>query len=538
MIDEAILLDIEEQRRACPHRGKTDLIKRHAEALGVAPSTLHRQLQKLRGRVKSGGERKSRIADDIIHEIARRKVKSAKEGYGRELTTEQVLADLAAEGVEGLPSRSHADTRLRKLGLRETRTFRSFEADHANEFCLLDFSRSKHFQLVGLENGAWTVEARVEEMSYKANNKKLRTWIVLYVDRYSGLFVARIYPASGESILLGLEHLDHVWTRPDDGHPLRYVPEILQTDRGSLGKSGPFKVAMQALGVDAREAQAKEAQGAVERRFRYLWQSFEAALFETLGKGARLPLDELNERLAEFAHAYGQRRHPQHPGRTREEVYRASLRVHTPREFDSSVFTLACRVETRRVDAYGCVTLGGERFAVPQYVGSKDRVPTIGATIRVLRNAEGAVVGELLDRFAEPFRLAPWTANGVGEYRTHAAPTLREQIERDLAADRAKAKAEARKAGRPKTLPARPERVEPSGPFAHVEASEGLLAQHAARALAGRLLASERLRVADFAHVLDPLLSQARIARADVEQVCGAILTHHRAQRTPLRRAS
>ncbi len=525
MIDPSILTAIDAERDAAGHGQKRTLVEGYAQTLGVSYTTLYRQMQKVRGRLKRV-ERAPCISEEFVEEVARIKQKGMMAGGdGREVPTEVVVETVARQLEVPVPSASAVNARLRKMGFREERTFRSVEAIAANQLCYLDFSRSEYFQLhKPTEDGDWTLVARAGELSYKADNQKLRTWVCAYRDAFSRVWIARAVPAAGESILMGLEFLDYVWSRPDDAIPLRSIPWMLQTDRGSLGKSGPYKNAMKALDIDPRESQAKEAQGRIENVFKVLWTGFELPLYLEIGEGNSITLSDYNERLYHYAVNQAQKQHPVQFKSTRQQVYEMSQRIYPPREIDVSLATLACRVETREVDAYGRIRWANEFFHVPQYVGGKDKIPTSGKTLRVYRNVAGEMVGELMDRFAKPFRLTPWEANEVGDFaRTHA-PTVRERLERELRAERKSAPPPRLNSG-VKTLPSRPEKVEPTSVF--TDADDQTMSSHQVRVFVNQRLDRHGYRIDDFANVYAEALRHGA-TRDEVDQITTAVLNHVR----------
>ena len=560
-IDPTILASIEADRLALDHGDRTAFLAREADRLGVSLGTLYRHLRRYRKAPAKEVVRERGYAREHVEEILRRKVEGMRFGDSdREIPTRVLRQELVDEGVPEaeLPSVSRINALLRdEYHLREAKTYAKIEATFAGEQCQLDHSRSKHFQLKGRDEDRddWLLVVRSETLAYKADNTRLRTWYTNYVDRYSRLYLPRIVPASGESITVGLEHLDHVWNRPPDEHPLQYVPHALQTDRGALGKSEPYRRALEALGVDRVLAQSKEAQGMVENRFRHLWRSFELPLARKFGKGYTIWLSDLNALLFEFAVEEGRRLpHPVERALSREEAFLRSVQLYPPREVDVSVLRVACRVVTRRVDQYGCVSLDNERFAVPQYVAGlgRRRVPTARATVRVWQAESGEVVGELVDEATKPFRLEPWAPTALGDHRRPGTATTRERVDAEITRAEREAKAEARRLERARAagkatgttgrITPRADLLDPSSPVTQTDEAGGVrpsarrddtpaepvartLTEHEARVYINARLQPHGRFLADFQAVFAPVLRQRDgISQTDVDALLQGVL--------------
>lgn len=564
-IEESLLQQIERERIASDHG--SSVVAFYAEQIGCAPCTLHRHLRRMRGGIMAGrGGRKKQYDDQHFHAIAKRKEAIGRIGRTRTDigTTEYAIEQLVREGIipeDRCPSISRADAWMRENGYREQQAYRAIESQYALQQVQMDFSRSKKFQLKSYDarRGDWRIIVRGEELSYKANNKKLRTWIAAAIDTYSRLWIGRIVPASGESALVGLQFCDWLWARDDDGHPLRYVPEQIQTDQGSFGKAHVTQAAMDALDVDLVQAQSKEAQGKIERRFRSLWQ-YEAQLAYRFGEGNEVWLSDLNDLLLEYALRDAARKHP-YSGSSRRAAFEQSLVTRAPRETDVSVLRLACRVVTRFVNPHGRrISLDGAQYAVPQYARESGRkVPTDGQQIRVYKNLAGEVVGELIGEYAEPFPLRPWAPGDLNDYRAPGEQTYREQIHAELDAEAeatkaqkaAKRAAETSRADDPHVLRHETRTAAVESPFASVGSAptvapappkprprevateplriEETFTRSDGRALVVRRLEAAGLSVRDHADLFAPLLGgtplDAPVDRSAVEALLSQVLS-------------
>ena len=549
-IPDTILAAIERTRIETPWKQRTPFIAMEAGRLGVSSDTIYRQLRTYRkGRVKESPQ--PRTYDTAhVEEIMRRKIDGYQFGtIDREIPTHILRQQLIDEGVgeEQIPSVTRINDILRhEMLMREGRTYVRIEASCANEQAQLDHSRCKHFQIKDWDSkrGDWLLTVQSESLAYKQDNTQLRTWYTNYVDRFSRLFVPRIVAASGESITVGLEHLDFVFNRDADANPVSYLPASLQTDRGSLNRSQPYTRALEALEIDKGTSHSKEANGMVERRFRSIWTGFELPLAQKMGKGQTIWLSDLNAMLMEYAVAEGQRAHPVHGHLSRQEAYLQSMLSHRPREIDVSVLRVACRVEERKVGPDGTISLPGARWFVPQYVKQDGRpIPTRGQRLRVWASASGEVVAELIAQYCKPFRLEPWAPNALGDYSRRTAPTTRERVEAELQHERDQAKhdrkrqraaAQSTQHGPIRIAPLLPDTdlVDADSPIIRspqreqvTEDRSHLMTEHETRLYIGKRLAAEGRYIADYPTVFTPLLSQSGgIQRTDADRLITAVL--------------
>jgi len=414
------------------HGGKGDYIDALAATLGVSTDKVRREMKKVFGPRRAVVREATRATDVVVRAVAQ--VKEAYrlgtlKGTGRTLSTHAAL-DIAVERglipADARPSASAVNTAIERLGYNVADPRVRVEAAYACQQFQIDFSRSKHFQVVRrLDSGDWLLRTSAKELHYKDGAAKLRTWVVQMVDEYSRLRLVQYYAATGEGVLLGLQFLQWAFTRAEDDHLLRHVPERLKSDQGAFLKTQETRAALDALGIDVRLTTPgnSESQGKVERGFRTLWTSFEAPLFTRLrlemGDKAEVTLSELNRLVHAFAIAEQASDHPTQQG-TRGTLYQRSILRQPPRTLDADLLDLAVRTWERTADATAVVQIGSARFQAPPYAASK--------TLRVFRSLAGDFVAELIDGYhaGKPFPLQPFSAFDldVFEHRPHRSHAM------------------------------------------------------------------------------------------------------------------
>lgn len=421
------------------------VIMRHCERLGVDRSTLYRYLQRETG-VRKKVDRAVVIDPDnrILYKIMDMKLSAEMLHLaGREPDTRWILRELVRMGEPGMeqfivfdeqgdPLKdpddggirvkvSTVNRRLNELGYREKQPFKRIESRYANQVHMIDFSRSKYFQLFDYdaERDDYMLVVSGKELHYKKDEHRLRTWIVQYMDDYSRLRKIRAYAETNESAFLGLDHLNYVYNG-FEAHPLHYLPiQWLRCDNGSFRRAKETQTALEALDITMPPQMPEQKGGTakVENRFRSLWGEFELRLASKLGgSGARLWLSEFNEELELFSLSELEKRHPFRRDMTKGEVYSQSLsdRSIQQRTTDVDVIRMACKVEYRRVDGSLRVGLNNTFYSVPQYV---DGIPTIGKRIAIHINKYNELTGKLIDDLAtSTFDLHEWEPAYWGEF--------------------------------------------------------------------------------------------------------------------------
>ena len=435
---------IQRQVDSAPWGQKSDIVRMYANRFGVSTDKIRRELRERYGKSRNVNRTKKVDPDnEMMRMIFDLKLMGEMMHLKRrEVSTEWCIDELIRQGYEEARQLtvSTVNRRLNLMGYRDIQPNMRIESQYANQVHMIDFSRSKYFQLFERDDRKddWMLIVSGKELHYKKGDERLRTWIVQYMDDYSRIRKVRAYPETNESAFLGLDHLNWCWNpESSDAHLFKYLPkEMLRSDNGAFRKAQETKTAMEAMNVILTKQMPGRKGGTakVENRFRSLWQQFELPLAIRLGEGGRIWLSEYNELLHEFCIREQQKRHPIYRNQTKGERYQQSLadRYVTQRTADLDLLRLACTVEKRKVDDHLRVSVNNEYYSIPQYV---DGVSTTGKWVYIHENQYGELTGKLIDDLAtSSFDLEPWEASQWGTFTSfkHSAKRLREeQFERD-----------------------------------------------------------------------------------------------------------
>jgi len=476
-------LDIEavigEVTRA-PRGSRRQIVGKYAELSGVSIDTIYRQLRAIQGPQKKV-VREKMISQELIDLIAKIKLESKAMiiGGNREMTTEDAIDILKNMGhdMDGVKV-STVNRRLREAGFRQMQPKVRFESDHVNQEHMIDFSRSKYFQVINfdLSKNDYILKVSGRELSYKENEKKLRLWLAHAIDTFSRCTVTKYYAASGESYLMGVDMLQAIWTG-QEWCSVKSIPEILKVDNGAFAKKKEVKAMMEAFEVEMRLSRpyGKDAMGKVERPWRTLWQRMEMKLAYELGAGAVISLGDLNSLVNDWEMNHNQTAHPVQKI-PKAMVYRKGIIAFPERIANDELLRHAYIVEERTVDTYLRVSYKGVYFEAPEY--------TIGQRIRIFSNLNGELMGALIGGDGKEFELKPWAAKSYDDYEHRAHQTYIQKIE---TAEAIRPAAE-RKAIDKRMLPAaKPVTVNPNTPFEKVESNrERFLSRFEARVYVAR----------------------------------------------------
>lgn len=407
-----------------PHGQRKGVLRKYEDLFKISSHTIYREIRKITGKRKNIKRehspeytRRRELSEMIMH----MKVEGMRHGLlQRELKTEECIKRLKKRGVEGAdlltPTSVNRILNL-EMGFREKQARVRVEACYANQEFQLDFSRSKYFQVKDYDakKDDWLLIASGKELHYKQNEKRVRSWLVGVMDSYSRLRLVKMYPSTGESAMLGLMHLNFCWTREEDDHPVRYMPDLLKTDNGAFVKAQESQNAFKALDLKTSTSQPYEKTGIgkIERSWRTIWNPFELNIMLDIGAGKTIWLSDYNTLLHEAMTAEASQEHPYLSG-TKGELYRASLRNHVPVSIDEDTLDFATRVETRTVRDELSISFKGEIYEVPQYVEGQY---TIGRQIRVHKNKHGELMGELIGLSDKPFTLNPYEHKELDNFR-------------------------------------------------------------------------------------------------------------------------
>lgn len=385
---------------AVPHGAKSRLVSKYAEQFGVSKHTIYRELRKIAGASKKIVREKA-VDQGLIDSIAMLKEKGINGIEGRELSTEICIDILKMQSTPGADDLivSTVNRRLAESGYRQREPIVRVEAKYANEQHQLDFSRSKYFQVYKFENGDYILKATTKSLSYKENEYKLRTWLVGITDAYSRASLTKAYAATGESVLIGIDFLNFVYTRDEDEHPLRFIPDVLKTDNGAFIKNKSVSSMLEKLEIASELVVPYKKHGIQkqEAKWKTLWRRFELKEFVKFGEGYTISLSGYNELLHEFNTSQLEQRHPVKSSKC-GHVYRASLTANPPRQLTSDLREIIARPWVRTIDDTCCVSIDNQKYLCSNW-------RYIGKRVRVWMNLAGEAVAELMDEFSKPFVL-------------------------------------------------------------------------------------------------------------------------------------
>ncbi len=432
------------------HGNKEGIYAHYCGLYNCSKATLQRAIRTHFGRQKKVDRAKVHAAE-LIDKIAELKMQGLLLTKGasvqRELSTDhciQILMDRGEPGAE-LLTRSTVNRRLNERGFRIKQARTRIETPYANFEWQMDFSRSKYFQVHKWDKNLndYLLKVSGRELHYKMDDKRLRTWIVQVKESYSRIRQVYAYASAGESVLIGLDALHRIFNRIDeDPHPLRHAPETLKTDNGAFIKRTETKTALAALGIEPQRSKAgnKESQGKVESGFRSMWMEFELPIAVKLGDGATIHLRDYADLLHQFCIDELAKEHPYIVGQSRGEAYARSIQQHPQTYIEADVLEHAFRTETREVDQSRLFSYAGVQYQAADFAAGK--------TIRVYKNLNGDVMGEVVDTFGKPFHCIPpmdgfkYPARLSGNYEHRPHATYRQQLETQVEASEKEAKKE------------------------------------------------------------------------------------------------
>ncbi|XWN36071.1 MAG: hypothetical protein ROO71_08905 [Balneola sp.] len=442
---QADWFEIKKALDRAPHGSGDQVMQRFVNRLGVSKHTIYREIRSRYGKAKEI-EREVQVDPDneLIEMIFNMKIMGELMHLKRrEISTEnciQILIDRGIKGADQLTV-STVNRRLREMQFRDKQPNKRIESRYANQVHMIDFSRSKYFQIFDYDarKDDYMLTVSGKELHYKdENNDRFRTWIVQYMDDFSRLRKVKCYAEMNESALLGLEHLRWSWLADEeDEHLLKYLPiEMFRSDNGAFRKAQETINAMDVMGIKLTKQMPGRKGGTakVENRMKSLWQEFELPLALNLGQGSRIWLSEYNELVHEFTLKEHNKQHPVFKDFTKGEWYQRSLadRSQVQRTTKVDVIRVATRVETRKVDDHLRISLNNVFYEVPQYV---EGLPTINQEIQIFTNKYGEYNAKFKgDPDSPVFELRVWEPSYWGEMESFAH-TERRKAEDRLEAD-------------------------------------------------------------------------------------------------------
>lgn len=275
-----------------------------------------------------------------------------------ELAQQLALSEGAISRVFPVTSLNQAANRL---GLNPRASYvRRIEAAHANQAHRVGISGSRHFRLVGEQDGDPILEVcRAEQRNKRWHDAEL-LWMMAVIDDYSRLLHVAYTVAPGESAERVQRFLVETWQHG----PLQGMPEeFLICDCGSFGRDASTRSLLDFFGIELITGQPNNSQrnGRIERPFRPIKEGFERAHLATHKTGTRVRLSVLKEELAEFVRKTNERRHPFRRHHSKLEDWQRGMAFRTLRECPEDALHVATYRQERTVGAEGWVQ-HGNRF--------------------------------------------------------------------------------------------------------------------------------------------------------------------------------
>lgn len=430
------------------HGEKSIIVANLMSQFGVSKATVYRRLSKFEKSPKRCEREPVKYTDDLIGHAMRIQEEYRALGHrggGRDLRTEDIITQMESEGLIGIGdwTVSGLNGALGRIGYRMQTPRVRVETDRYCQLWMLDFSRSKHFQVIkALPSGEIILKVSAKELHYKDPEEgRFRSWLCSVVDDHTRAFIVQYYADTSENGPMGLSHLRYAMTRPEDDHPMRHKPEALRGDQGAFMKSAETIQALEALEIERvlTNPGNKETQGKVERRFRTIWQQFEAPLAASIvraqGKNATVTLAELNSYIMAWSVACLDNAHPTRriDGKSVSirRVLMESMLRERPKVVQVDLMDVAYRSDVRTADSACMISIDGVQYRVADHAS--------GLKVEVQRYANGELIARALESYDRSwFRLAPYQFQKYGEFSESRPDTVAEKARKTSMAESTK----------------------------------------------------------------------------------------------------
>lgn len=421
----------------CAPHGTTGHVKNHiARQLGISIHQLHSAIRFHFGKQKEV-ERTTEIDRELIYAIAEMKVAGKRAGSGeREIPTWRcidILKDWKAPGADQLTVSTVNRVLRNEFALNQPIPRTRWEPEYALQEVQVDYSTSKYFRPAKEydDEGNPILIATNRILSYKEKDVRRRLMLGVVMDTYSRIRFHSGYICAGESALNSIEFLNHFFTRPDDELVFKHLAWNFRIDNGPLFSSTMGQSFFKTIDrpVENTIPYGKSGLGKAERGWQLVW-SWEQDLVTRIGVGARISLADYNQLLLQECIRQQQQKHPFKVSEYKIDLYQKSVLAQTPRPeiIDVDLTKLVFTSLKRKVGADQLIRIDNEYYQVPVMAGDHY---TTDRWIRVIINKDGRMMGELIDRYSEPFEIFPETRSLRGRFNT-APQTTAQRINVDL----------------------------------------------------------------------------------------------------------
>jgi len=386
--------EIKREIDAAPYGAKSEIVKRYAAKHQVSEKTIYRLLAKAYGKKRMRTKKSLRIEEDWIDMVAMLKAESMSYGAKeREYKTEDAIEQLETSGMVPLGALkiSTVNRRLQEAGFREGKPAQRYLEKFSNQCHYIDASRSEYISVVKYdpERDEYLLRTSPKSLRYKnKEGKSFGLWLAGLRDGRSGLRLVKYYTVTGENAYMGLDFLQHCWSRPADDYPLNSFPYFLKMDNGPLAERKEVLKLLEALQVEQRKSAPynKKAMGKIERPWRTFWQSFELKLVMQYGIGKSFYVSELNQMAHDYCVKESLGRHSIYRNVRKRDLYESELLAYPPRVFEGDFFKIASRPMRRKVGGDLIFWIENEPFQAPERY--------LGKWVLVHKNLHGDLVGE------------------------------------------------------------------------------------------------------------------------------------------------
>lgn len=386
-----------------------------ADRLGVSVATIYRKIK-----ITNGKKRSSRdvvIPTELIVRIGQMKAQSFQRGRkGRMLRTDDCIRILEQSGdIEpGTVSRSAVDARLRKMGWNEKRVYHRHEPDHVNQVHMMDFSVSDYAAAVGrISADDYLIQFQGGGFSSYKNKPELgnvKLWLCSVMDTYSRVPIMQYRVSTGENLPMAASFMNYAYGREDNDLPVLYLPDRIEMDRGSIGKSKDFyKNLKDILDIEVRLNSSKsdrhakhQAGGKIERQFESYWltENFFSYLLSKKGIN-EISVSEMNALIRDECIDIAHKTHPTRRDQSRLQAYQTGIQKRTVlynqakvakpnRVFEGDFYNILFKGIQRKADASGMISIDNMYYEI----GDKRFV---NERIEVIQDSYGEMMGECTD---------------------------------------------------------------------------------------------------------------------------------------------
>ncbi|NCN11590.1 MAG: transposase family protein [Leptospira sp.] len=411
-----------------PHNLKGEMMESGAKLFGFSTDTLRRRfalhekgenISRICGEETSS--RKSRMSESElelkrfdIETIAAEKFSNLSGKNPKPLSTELAIQICHNKGLLKLDwTIATADRHLAKIGL----TSRMMSAPTAALTWKEPYSNSTHMVDASVLNRYYLNPAKKkvkkraffdikDEETAMMKDGLIKVWIYALVDVYSKSFFVKAYGGKpltegakhrGENSIDYIDFFKHCWIEKEDRRmPVHGIPDYIYTDQGAGLKA--LQTMLNRLGIVFRTHKpgAPRAKGPVERRIGIFKNGIEPAL-----DGIEFDdLEDINQFL--FRYCIHQNQVSGKYDKWVEGTKAKAVRRVTLKNFHDA----SSSFDTRTVDNYGCVSIGGKSYAVANDL--------VGQKVTLYRDREGQIIAE--DSQMNLYTCDPSGARGIANH--------------------------------------------------------------------------------------------------------------------------